>query len=57
MRQKPTAQWLSIQAYADAYGVHRNTAAKWVKFKAVEFYRKGRTVRIKNVAPDKQEQS
>lgn len=54
-RSSDQAQWLSISAYARLYGVHRNTAAKWVKLHAVEFYRKGKAVRIRNVPPDQQE--
>lgn len=53
MRQDihPPSAWVSISDYARTYGIHRNTAAKWVKLGAVECYRKGHTIRVKNQPP------
>lgn len=48
----PPAEWLSIQAYAECYGAHPNTVAKWVRSKILEVYRIGRMVRIRNIPPD-----
>lgn len=49
--------WVSISAYARLYGVHRNTAAKMVKEGTLKVWRAGKTVRIRNVPPDKQQRS
>jgi len=45
------ATWVSISAYARIHGLHRNTVAKWVKLEAVEYWRKGKVVRVKNEPP------
>lgn len=45
------AAWVSISEYARLWGVNRNTVAKWVKLEAIEHYRKGAIVRVKNQSP------
>jgi excisionase family DNA binding protein len=39
-------RWLSITAYAQRYGVHRNTVRKWIANGLLIAWRKGRTVRV-----------
>lgn len=48
---RPPATWVSISEYARIHGLHRNTVAKWVKLAAVECWKKGKIVRVKNQPP------
>jgi transposase-like protein len=56
-RRRPTADWLSITQYADAYGVHRQTVRKWIDHsqnggaKILITWQIGTVVRIKNLPP------
>lgn len=51
-KPKPPPTWLSISAYARAYGIDRVTVYKWLDAKLLETYRQGGCRRIKNVRPD-----
>jgi excisionase family DNA binding protein len=43
--------WLSISAYARAYGIDRGTVYKWLEARVVISYRVGRLIRIKDEPP------
>ena len=44
--------WLSISAFARAYGVDRGTVYKWLKSELLDTYRVGKLERIRNLTPD-----
>jgi len=46
--------WLSISAYARAYGVDRRTVYKWLHARILVTYRVGVLVRIKDQPPEEQ---
>ena len=48
----PRAQWLSVTAYADVYGVTRATVYKWLRAHVLQTYALGRILRIRNLPPD-----
>lgn len=51
MKPSQDTRWLSIKAYAQLYGVHRNTVRKWIASGLVKVWRKGRTVRVLEERP------
>ena len=48
----PPAEWLSITAYAQQYGVTRGTVYKWLTSNLLCTYRLGPVRRIRNLPPD-----
>lgn len=51
-RPPPGAVWISISAYARAWGLTRNTVYKLLENESLETYRVLKVVRIKNLRPD-----
>lgn len=52
MKERPNNTWLSIGAYARAYGLSRNTVKKWLAADLLETYRFQGLIRIRNRAPE-----
>ena len=50
-RPRPLGDWLSLQQYADYYGVHRNTVAKWRAAGLLVDWTTQHTVRVKRQPP------
>lgn len=51
MKERSTNAWLSIGAYARAYGLTRATVKKWMASKLLETYCFEGVTRIKNLKP------
>lgn len=51
MKERAHNTWLSIGAYARAYGVTRNTVKKWIAHDLLEIYRFDGLIRIRNREP------
>lgn len=45
-------EWLSRAAYAEKYGVSLRTVWKWLDVGALETYRVGKILRIRDLPPD-----
>lgn len=52
MKERAHNTWLSIGAYARAYGISRNTVKKWLQAEVLETYRFMGVIRIRNRAPE-----
>ena len=44
-------EWVSIQQYAEHYGLHRHTVAKWIEAGLLIAWKAKRTVRVKRQPP------
>lgn len=51
MKERPNNTWLSIGAYARAYGLTRRTVKKWLAADLLEVYRFMGVTRIRNREP------
>ena len=51
MKERASNAWLSIGAYARAYGVSRNTVKKWLGHELLEIYQFDGLTRIRNRPP------
>ncbi len=52
MKEKASNTWLSIGAFARAYGYSRNTVKKWLAANLLEVQRFQGLTRIRNRAPE-----
>jgi hypothetical protein len=48
----PPAEWITITAFADRYGVNRHIVYKWLANKLLDIYEVGSLLRIRNLPPD-----